>query len=113
MSQGKTNRNRGFSFERELVVTAKKHGFEAERAYGSNGKALGECEQVDCVVEDFYEDEPRLGELRFRLRIQAKRVKKLAAKYKIPEGCDAVIFREDRDKPLIMLDYERFLELVG
>lgn len=45
------NRRRGFNFERELVNAAKELGLKAKRAWGSNGQALGEHEEVDVVIE--------------------------------------------------------------
>ena len=41
---------KGNNYERELVKEAQAKGLEAERAYASNGKALGECEEVDLIV---------------------------------------------------------------
>jgi len=95
---GRTNRNRGFGFEREIVNEAKARGLEAERAYGSNGRALGCVEQVDCVVAG--------------CRIQAKRKRKLAAYLEIPDGCDAVVFREDRGKTFALIPWETLLSIL-
>ena len=44
------SKQKGNRFERECVKMAENHGFSAERAYGSNGRALGESETVDIVI---------------------------------------------------------------
>ena len=93
---GKLSRRKGFNFERELVNEATKKGLIAERAYGSNGRALGEAEQVDIVVQG--------------MRIQAKRRKSLAAYLKIPAGADAVVFREDRGDTFVLMRWEDLLD---
>ena len=87
---------KGTNFERELVNEAKRRGLVAERAYASNGRALGETEQVDVVVQG--------------MRIQAKRRKSLAAYLQIPPGVDAVVFREDRGDTYVLLRWEDLLD---
>jgi len=89
---------KGSNFERELVNQAKDFGLDAERAYASNGKALGCCEQVDLKIGD--------------VRVQAKRRKKLADYLQIPDGADVVACRQDRGDTLILMRYEYFLELL-
>lgn len=89
---------KGFSYERELVNQAREFGLPAERAYASNGKALGCCEQVDLKIGD--------------VRVQAKRRKKLADYLQVPDGADVVACRQDRGDTLIILRYEYFLELL-
>ena len=44
------SKQKGNRFERECVKIAETHGFSAQRAYGSNGRALGESETVDFVI---------------------------------------------------------------
>lgn len=89
---------KGNVFERELVNQAKEFGLESERAYASNGKALGHSEEVDLVVDG--------------VRVQAKRRKSLASYLQIPDGADVVAFRQDRGDTLVLMRYEYFLELV-
>jgi len=93
------NRNRGFGFEREIVNDAKAVGLDAVRAYASNGKSLGCAETVDLKIED--------------VRVQAKRRKKLASYLEIPDGADAVAFRQDRGDTLVMIRLPYFLELLA
>ena len=96
---GKSERDKGTGYERELVNDAKAHGIDAQRAWGSNGQALGECEGVDCLVGAY--------------RVQAKRRKTLPAYLQIPEGCDVVAFRQDRKETLVLMSWEMFLEVAG
>ena len=92
------NKRRGNRYERELVNEAKAAGLDAERAYASNGRSLGEAETVDVTVEGF--------------RVQAKRRKSIAGYLTPPEGCDCVAVREARGESLVVLPYDRFLELI-
>jgi Holliday junction resolvase len=95
---GRSPKRKGSAFERELVNEAKARGFEAERAYGSNGRALGESEEVDLVVQG--------------CRIQAKRRATLASYLQIPEGADAVVFRQDRGPTLALIPWDTLLTLI-
>ena len=95
---GKAPRRKGFGFEREVVNDAMDAGIYAKRAYGSNGAAMGLHPEVDLIV----------GEL----ELQAKRTKKLAAKYRPSEHVDGVVFREDRGETYVMLPLDTVLELL-
>lgn len=95
---GRASKNKGSEFERELVNQAKERGLDAERAYASNGRALGEVEAVDLMVNG--------------CRIQAKRRKALASFLQIPEGADAVVFRQDRGPTLALIPWSTLLELI-
>ena len=99
MSNGKTNRNRGFGFERELVNWFRSQGITAERAWGSNGKSIGCAETVDLVANG--------------CRIQAKRKKTLPAYLQIPEGADCVITRQDRGPTMVLLPLATFTEMIN
>lgn len=106
MSTGKRNKQRGYEHEAELVKSAEAAGFEARRAWGSNGKALGEAADVDLVIE-------RRAVFGYRKAcIQAKRRKKLADYLQIPESCDAVVFRQDRGDSLVLLRWDDYLSLL-
>lgn len=100
------NKIRGNRLEYEVVDFFTKAGYNAERAWGSNGRALGYHEQVDVVVrgkEDF--------------KIQCKRRKTLPKYFGTgilldPTGIyDALVVRQEREKPLICMSLERFIEL--
>lgn len=99
MNKSKAKGNR---LERKIVDTFEEAGFDAERAYGSNGWALGEAPTVDNVAH-FYDQ---------KMCIQAKARKQLPAYIKPPVGADATIIKEDRGDMLIVMNLEYFLSLV-
>jgi Holliday junction resolvase len=92
---------KGDRFERELVNQAEAAGVPAQRAFMSNGRALGEAEGVDLV----------LG-LQGEWRIQAKRRKSVANYLQPPEGCDVTVIREDYGQSLAVLPFETLLDLL-
>lgn len=98
------NKQRGNELETELRNRAQQLGLKAERARGSDGRALGEAEDVDLRIVSTSEQ---------KWLIQAKRRKKLASYLQIPESCNAVCFRQDRGEKLVLLDYDSFLKLLG
>lgn len=97
------SKRKGNTYERELVERLRGEGFDAERAWGSNGAALGEHEEVDLRFES--------GDGR-RWKVQAKRRAKLPAYLKPSEHVDMVIAREDRGEDLVVVPLYLFLELV-
>jgi Holliday junction resolvase len=91
---------KGNRFEREIVKIAKDRGFESQRAWGSNGQALGMHEEVDLT----------LGK-NPKMKIQAK-CRKSIASYLIPtEHVDAVVCKEDRGEPLIIMRFSDGLDM--
>lgn len=92
------SKRKGNNFEREIVNQAKAEGVDAERAYASNGKALGLPETVDCKIGPF--------------AVQAKRRKKIAAFMKPDLGADVQIIREDRGPALVVIPFDLFLKLL-
>ena len=97
------NKRIGNRLERKIVEAFEEAGYPAERAWGSDGRALGEAEGVDVKV--------RLNDLA-DLRIQAKRRKALAAYLEPPEGCDIVIVQKPRKEPLAVIPLSLLLELL-
>lgn len=92
------SKRKGNDFERELVNTAVASGIEAKRAYGSNGEALGEHAEVDCLIG---------GQ-----RVQAKRRRAIAG-YMLPtEHVDAVAMRPNYGETVVVIRYSDWLELV-
>lgn len=89
---------KGNTFEREIVEAAKLVGLEAKRAWGSNGAALGEAEEVDCLIGT--------------VRVQCKRRAALPQYLQIPTGCDIVAMRQDRGDTLVLLPLKDYLELL-
>ena len=90
------NKIKGNNYERELVNDAQDKNLLAERAYASNGKALGEVEEVDLIVGG--------------CRIQAKRRKALPNYLALNDGVDAVAFRQDRGETLVLIRWSDFLD---
>lgn len=97
------NKIRGNAFEYEIVELAEAAGLEAQRAWGSDGRSLGETADVDVRVAG--------------LRCQAKRRKEFPKWFKeviLPDDTvDFQAIREDRGKPgfvVIRIDY--FLRLL-
>lgn len=101
---------KGNGFEREIVnIVNARPTLEAERAYASNGKALGEAETVDVVIN---QDLPKALRWWSPIRVQAKRRKVIPAWMKIPAGADIVVVREDRGTPLAVLPLSDYLDLL-
>ena len=90
------NKARGNRFEREIVDKAIDRGLkDSKRAWGSNGMALGEHPEVDCLIDGY--------------KIQAK-VRKRLPKYLIPSNeVDAVVFKQDRGEVLMLIRFEDWL----
>lgn len=93
---------KGNRLETAIVKTFTEAGYECQRAWGSNGAALGEAETVDNVATIN----------NHRVRIQAKSRKRIADFMKPPEGADATILKEDRGDMLIVMPVKYLLELL-
>ena len=91
-----SSKRKGSTFEREIVNEAIQAGFSAKRAYASNGLSLGFTENVDVVIDD--------------IKIQCKRRKRVSPVYKVEEGCDLQIFREDRGDTYVVMRWKDFLK---
>lgn len=96
------SKRKGNTYERELVNQAKESGMEAKRAYASDGRSLGEHEEVDLIVSG--------------KRIQAKRRKKLLKGLNdmigLLENNDAVVFRQDGCESHVLISWWEYLDLV-
>ena len=90
------SKTKGTRYERELVTQAKRAGLTAERAPGSNGRALGHTETVDLIVAG--------------IKMQAKRRKTLPAYLTIPKGADVTVFRADHHESMVLMPWQVFLE---
>jgi len=97
------NKIRGNTLEYEVVEAFKSSGHEAERAWGSNGRALGQDEQVDCLIDKTF-------------KIQCKRRKVLPEYFGIEElldqkgKYDALVIRKERSQALIVMSLEKFIK---
>ena len=78
-------------FEEEIKV---------QRAWGSNGAAMGQHEEVDVLIGD-------------DIKIQAK-CRKAIGQWMIPnENVDAQVIKGDREEPLIVMKYDDWLEMLS
>ena len=96
------SKQKGNAYERSIVDYLKSIGCEATRAWGSNGKALGEHEEVDIKAV--------IGDVLFKL--QLKRRKAIPKWLGLTENVDACIFREDRGKSYVLIELEKFVAVV-
>ena len=90
---------KGNTFEREIVQQAKERGLDAQRAWGSNGRALGYTEEVDCLIE---------GQ-----KVQAKRRKKIADYMKPCVHVDVQVIRGDREEALAVIRFSDYLDMLA
>ncbi len=100
MNRSKAKGNR---FER-LIVDMTKDFFEekikVKRAWGSNGAAMGQHEEVDILIGQ-------------DIKLQAK-CRKTIGQWMIPnENVDAQVIKGDREEPLIVMKYDDWLEMLG
>ena len=87
---------KGNRFEREIVNLCVQYDIKAKRAWGSNGQAIGQHEEVDVLIDDDF-------------KVQAKCRKKLADFLLPSEHVDAVVCKQDRGDTLIIMKFEDFL----
>ena len=91
-----SSKRKGSGFEREIVNEARSHGLYAERAYASDGRALGERKEVDVLVQG--------------MRLSLKRRKKIADYLALKDGVDGVMFRQDHGPTLVLLRWDDLLD---
>jgi len=100
------SKRKGNRFEREIVASAEARGLEAERAFASDGRSLGEAEECDVLIrgrEDMITD---------AVRVQAKRRKSIAQYLTPPEGADINVIRENYGDSLAVVPLGHYLELL-
>lgn len=93
------NKVKGNGFEREIVAKAIAHGFASKRAYGSNGQAMGEHEEVDVKIDGWL--------------VQCKRKKALPAWLGISAHNDFVVTRENNGRTFAIIDFDLLLDLLS
>jgi len=96
------NKEKGTRFENQCVDIAKKHGFEASRVPLSG--AAGGAFSNDIHI--------KIGRERWELECK-KRATGFSFLYDNLEGADALIVAADRKKPLAVIDYDDFLNLLA
>ena len=87
---------KGNRFERQIVETCNLHNIKAVRAWGSNGRALGEHEEVDVMINN-------------NIKVQAKCRKKLAVHIKPNENVDVQIIKEYRGQIYVVQQLDDWL----
>ena len=86
---------KGTSYENELVKKLKKAGFEnVKRAWGSDGRSMGEAADVDILADS--------------VKIQAKR-RKTIPKWLSLGNCDVVMYREDRGITFVAMTFDEWV----
>jgi Holliday junction resolvase len=101
-----SSKRKGNRYEREVVADAEAAGLDAERAYASDGRSLGEAEECDVLIRR------RDANVLDAVRVQAKRRKTIAQYLQPPEGADVVVTREDRGDSLAVVPLRLFLNLL-
>lgn len=91
------SKQKGNRFERECVEIAKEKGFKSKRAWGSDGRSLGETPEVDLLIDDY--------------KAQCKVRKRVAKWLKPTEEVDIQIVKEDRGQIYVIQKYEDWLEM--
>lgn len=93
-------KEKGNRVERAIVKLLEAENWQAKRAPGSNGNALGKEETVDILA---YNPDG------MEYTIQVKGRKSIAAYLYPPDSCDFVIAKGNYKKPLVVMDLETFL----
>lgn len=97
------NKVKGNKYERELVKAFTKAGYQAKRAYASNGLSMGKTEETDLVVDVNGTE----------LLVQAKRRKKLPVLMtEAMKNVNVAVFREDNGKSIVAMELELLFDLI-
>lgn len=99
------SRRKGTTFENEIAHEFWTHGFTVQRAWGSDGRSLNRVAAMDILARS---SSPHLD-----LAISCKRRAALPKFLEIPPGIDAVVFREDRAAPKILLTLSTFFNFTN
>lgn len=93
---------KGNRIERHIVNVFKDKDIDAKRAWGSNGKSIGEHEEVDVVAY--------INDKKWKFQVKGR---KTIADYLKPDTdiVDAQILKEDRREALVVLPLSIFIEM--
>ena len=92
------SKRKGNTYEHELVKMLNKAGFtNVVRAWGSDGRSIGQRADVDLVADG--------------IKIQAKR-RKVIPKWLSLGSCDVLMFRGDREFTRVSMRFEDWVKLV-
>jgi Holliday junction resolvase len=100
------SKRKGNRYEREIVEEAEAKGLEAERAFASDGRSLGESEECDVLIRG------REEMITDAVRIQAKRRKNIANYITPDEDVDIQVVRENYGDSLAIVPLGFFLDLL-
>ena len=89
---------KGNRFERLCVDIAKRHGLSSQRAWGSDGRSMGEHQEVDIKIEEY--------------KLQCKTRKRVAKWLKPSKEVDSQVVKEDGGEVFVIQPLERWLEMV-
>ncbi len=94
---------KGNRIEREVVNIFKENGYECQRAWGSNGQAMGEHEEVDVKAQ--------IKNQKFKIQVKGR---KAIADYLKPDTniVNAQVLKEDRMPPYIVMVLQDFLDMI-
>jgi len=95
---GRSAKQKGNTGERQVVALAQQHGLHAIRAWGSDGRALGQSTTCDVLINN----QPW----------QVKRRAKIAEYVKPPTGTIGTLIREDRGEWLAVIPAKEYFDLL-
>lgn len=94
------SKQKGNTFERNVVKIAQNKGLPAIRAWGSNGQSLGLHESVDVLLNN-------------NIKIQCKCRKKIAKWIKPDNEVDIQVIKEDYGDIYVIIPYNDFLNYLN
>ena len=98
---------KGNRFEKECVEIAEQHGFQAKRAWGSDGRSIGKDAEVDVVINYLLS-----SEMEREMDVQCKVRNKIAQYLLPPDSCDITLIKQDRGEIYATIRYKDLLELI-
>jgi len=98
---------KGNRFENECVDIAEQHGFQAKRAWGSDGRSIGKSPEVDVVINYLLSPETER-----EMDVQCKVRNKIAQYLLPPDDCDITLIKQDRGEIYATIRYKDLLELI-
>ena len=98
---------KGNRFEKECVEIAEQHGFQAKRAWGSDGRSIGKDAEVDVVINYLLS-----SEMEREMDVQCKVRNKIAQYLLPPDSCDITLIKQDRALIIGIFLYKDLLELI-
>ena len=92
------SKQKGNRFEKECVDKAVEKGLNSKRAWGSDGRSLGEHSEVDLLIN--------------KHKAQCKVRKRVAKWLKPSEKVDVQVVKEDSGEVFVIQPLEKWLEMV-